>query len=401
MHGAIGLLLLLLPLNVGGCPPDPACPDCTDDGNEFEGLRALRQSIFELELAYRWAPVHYQVVERSGEFSLNGRSDYLTAVDFDGDWNTLNNWSSLAAGDVDADLTIEYEHPANAAVYYSVVTTATHWYIVYAFYHPRDWCNGIACRQFGSDFGNDLHENDLEGFLAIVRRPPVFGDREFGSLQAIITVAHNDFYSFVPAGTPLTGGEEGLDGIVPTTDFRGREHPCTTQEAKGHGLYSLDVPGFAIQFFLPVLENGVDGGLFACEEAFGEQGDYVKYVPSGVAQDPDSRQGWPKRDVGYRLVPIVDTLWARRRNPETFRQPGQCRLRGNDGVDDLARAPWCWDDTGGFTTFTLPDGLPAGTLATDPAWTASNYFDGFFSLSRTYTHNPYQSISCERFPDGC
>ena len=40
-------------------------------------------------LALRWAPVHYQDSDSS-----DYDADYLSTVDFDGDWNAQNNWES-------------------------------------------------------------------------------------------------------------------------------------------------------------------------------------------------------------------------------------------------------------------------------------------------------------------
>ena len=40
-------------------------------------------------LALRWAPVHYQDTDSS-----DYDADYLSTVDFDGDWNAQNNWES-------------------------------------------------------------------------------------------------------------------------------------------------------------------------------------------------------------------------------------------------------------------------------------------------------------------
>ncbi len=46
-------------------------------------------------LAYNWAPIHYQDTDTAfNSADLDGRSDYITNIDFEGDWNTLNNWES-------------------------------------------------------------------------------------------------------------------------------------------------------------------------------------------------------------------------------------------------------------------------------------------------------------------
>jgi hypothetical protein len=78
----------------------------------------------DLELAYRWAPIHYQDTDSS-----DYDADYLTAVNYDGEWDTLNNWEHQ-----DDQLS-----RLKAVVYYSVTETSSHWFIVYGFYHPRDW----------------------------------------------------------------------------------------------------------------------------------------------------------------------------------------------------------------------------------------------------------------------
>lgn len=75
-------------------------------------------------LALRWAPVHYQDTDVTGDHGLSGKGDYLTAINFDGDWSGTNNWNNLAS------------HAAAAHGYYSVVETGTHWFVTYAFFHP-------------------------------------------------------------------------------------------------------------------------------------------------------------------------------------------------------------------------------------------------------------------------
>ena len=40
----------------------------------------------DFELAYYWAPVHYQDTD-----STDYDADYLTTVDYDGEWSTINN----------------------------------------------------------------------------------------------------------------------------------------------------------------------------------------------------------------------------------------------------------------------------------------------------------------------
>lgn len=303
---------------------------------------------FNDSLALRWAPIHTQDVDVTGGNSLNGKSDYITNIDFDGDWNTLNNWENTP------------NFPLRAHVYYSVVATRTHWFIVYAFFHPRDWTDIPI---FG---GLDTHENDLEGVLAIVKRPPAFNNDDFGELVGIVTVFHNDFYSYTPVGSPLTSGDEDIDGTVNMKDFDGVLHPRTAQEAKGHGI---KVPPH-------VRIRGGDG---------------IKYFPKDFAQEP---AGPNDRDVGYKLVNIFfgNGLWDRRNNSETFHSFGS--FRGDNGVDNSAKAPWAWDDHDDGSA------LQGGELAVDPAKLTQIYFNGLGDFSLTYKYNTYKGITCD-WPNGC
>lgn len=291
-------------------------------------LTAPASAATDAELAFHWAPVHYQDTDSSDH-----DADYLSTVDFDGEWNTLNNWESQ--DDTPSRLT--------GAAYYSVVETSTHWFIVYSFYHPRDW------EDFPDPFGQYTHENDMEGMLATVRKDGTV----FGKLEAVVTVAHSDFYSYVPAGSTYTSGRENVDGALLLQNGR----PTTRQEAKGHGLYAwngAEFPG----------------------------GDGVVYVPSSAGEAPS---GGNDRSVGYRLVDTFAAggLWARRNDSTTY--AGWGTFRGDNGKDNAANSAWGWDDGN--------DGgdLQRGALANDPAYLVSVYFANRGSFSLTYTRNAYRS----------
>lgn len=280
------------------------------------------------ELAARWAPIHRQDTDSS-----DYDADYLSRVDFDGEWDTLDNWE--AQDDSVSRLT--------GRGYYSVVQTSTHWFIVYAYYHPRDWselCSDANC-----------HENDLEGVLLTVRKD----GSTYGRLEAAVTVAHTNFYSYVPAGSTFTSGREDVDGTLRMATYNGAAHPVTFQEAKGHGLY------------------GWNGTSFP-------GGDGVVYYPSGTAEVPSSGTD---SSVGYALSNIFAAggMWSRRNDTTTFTSGGA--FQGNTYKDDAANAPWAWDDS--------DDGsdLQKGLLAKDPAYLVQQYFDGTGSFSLTYTSNGY------------
>ncbi|MES9972030.1 MAG: hypothetical protein ABW092_18505 [Candidatus Thiodiazotropha sp.] len=320
-----------------------AATSCT---SIVKGLSILH---FNEQLATRWAPIHHQDVDVSGGNSLGGRSDYITSIDFDGDWVTTNNWEHTD------------DFPLTAHAYYSVVWTSTHWFIVYAFYHPRDWCDSFGCSIINSD-----HENDLEGLLAIVRRPEIFSEENFGTLEAIVTVFHNDFVSFKHIDSNFTQGEEDIEGFLTMQTFNGVPHPVTAQQAKGHGLKAY--PHVKIE------------------------GDYgIIYRPTEVAQEPNDPND---RDVGYKLINLFlpGNMWARRNNSETFTNDGA--FQGDDGANDAANAPWAWDDSNDGSQLT------GGELATDPAKLTQIYFNDLGIFSTIYTYNPYQDIGCD-YPERC
>jgi hypothetical protein len=294
-------------------------------------------------LALRYAPVHYQDVDQTGSHALGGRADYIARYDFDGDLNGRNNWDN--AGNA--------AFPLSAHGYYSVVETSTHWFIVYMFFHPRDWSDS---------FFDTEHENDTEGLLVSVQRD----GSKYGSLKSVVTVAHTDFFSYLPGGGSWQGGAESVDGTLQMANFGGALHPVTAQEAKGHGLKAR--PGYDIV------------------------GDGVVYYPTlDTAEVPS---GPDDRDVRYKLVDIFEPggLWAQSSNPSLFGgygafagdKSGGCGSGTIGCGENSANTPWSWDDGN--------DGPSRGALGLDPAGLTSNYFRVPEPSSNVYTFNPYLQV---------
>jgi hypothetical protein len=293
------------------------------------------------ELALHWAPIHYQDVDQTGDHAQGGRSDYLTRVDFDGNWNARDDWENLASPG--ASLA--------AHAYFSVVETSTHWFVLYMFFHPRDWTD--------TPFDQE-HENDSEGLLLAVERD----GSPYGQLRAAVTVAHKDFFSFLPGSSTWTSGRESVDGSLQMVSHDGSLHPVTAQEAKGHGLKAR--PYYDIR------------------------GDGLVYYPSAsVAEVPS---GPDDREVKYRLIDLAAPggLWEKRSDTSLFASFGSfagdtgggCGAGTRSCGTNSANAPWGWDDH---------DDLPGrGELASDPAKLVSEYFTIPGSLSRTYVYNPYR-----------
>lgn len=298
---------------------------------------------FETQLSLSWAPVHYQNVDPNGDQSLGGRADYLTAVDFDGDWESSNNWENLAY------------YRAKAVVYYSVVESETHWFIIYAFYHPRDWIKAFELEA--------AHENDMEGVLLTVERPQAEGQDLFGAAKSLITVAHLDFFSYVPADSGWTHGPkhlfflpgEDIDGRLTTETFEGRPHPVTCQEARGHGCKA--------------------------DNQYPTKKPAVRYQPSLTESEEPSHND--DRTVPYKLVSIFEPggLWDRKDDELLFASHGV--FLGDTHGQDKAHAPWRWDDRNDGSQ------LQGGELATDPIKLIRIYFSNLGNFSDTYTSNRY------------
>jgi len=299
------------------------------------------------DLAFQYAPVHYQDTDSS-----DYPSDYITAFDYDSDRISTNNWDNRSSG------------LWPATVYYSVVESCTHYFVTYAFFHPRDWSDTLFDQE---------HENDLEGTLLLVRKD----GSTYGSLEGMITVFHTNFFSYKPAGSPLTNGQESIDGTVSFETHNGVNRPKTVQEAKGHGLkawpYTSDFNG-------------------------GSNQDGVIYYPTrGAAEYPASGND---RNVPYRLVSITENngMWSAALNDanlassqaQTFHSwgtfkgdtSGDCGSGLKSCSTHSANTPWGWDDGDDGASY-------RGEFALDPAHLFDFYFDGLGNFSQQYVRNEF------------
>ncbi len=297
------------------------------------------------DLAFHHAPVHYQDTDSS-----DYKSDYLTAINYDYNWSGTDNWDNLGDG------------LWPATVYYSVVESCTHYFITYSFFHPRDWTD--------TPFDQE-HENDLEGALFVVRK----NTSTYGSLEAMLTVYHRDFYSYTPSTSSYTNGNESIDGKISFQNYNGIARSKTVQQAKGHGLkawpYTSDFNG-----------TGGDG---------------IIYYPSLTAIDYPSSGN--DRFVQYRLVDIFETngFWTRALNEAsnpgytfnswgTFKgdKSGGCGAGWPTCSENSANTPWGWDDHD-------DGGSYRGEFALDPAHLVDHYFNNLGNFSHKYLKNRYLS----------
>jgi chitinase len=249
--------------------------------------------------------VHFQDVDTSGETSLGGKSDYITSYDYDGDLNGRNNWENAS------------EFPLAAHVYYSVVQTPSFTYLIYMFFHPRDWADAAL-----DDYEEDAseHENDSEGALVVVAND----GSEHGVLKAVLTVAHKDFYSWLPAGSDFASGQEDVDGAIATMGSPhddGHQRPWTAAQASTHAAWAM-------------------GATRKPSPDLGDQyrnGDGIMYYPGATAEVPQSAND---RDVQYTLIDMFAPggMWDSRNNTNLFATPNKSR-RG-PGTTPTTRPAW-------------------------------------------------------------
>lgn len=100
------------------------------------------------KVAFQYAPVLFQAVN-----DQKPRWDYICRVDFDGDWDALNNSNNIQAKNAMFD----------AAIYYSVIESKTHFYITYSIFHALDW-------GFSGGLVRKWYENDIKSLQVVVEK---------------------------------------------------------------------------------------------------------------------------------------------------------------------------------------------------------------------------------------
>ena len=309
----------------------------------------MAEAAFYDDLAYHHAPVHYQDTDSS-----NYAAEYITAVDYDSDWISTNNWDHLNTGNL------------SAKVYFSVTESCSHYFITYSFFHPRDWTD--------TPFDQE-HENDMEGALFVVRK----NGSSYGALEGVITVFHKDFYSFKPSNSAFTNGNETIDGSITFTQFDGASRARTAQEAKGHGLKAW-----------PYIGNFTGDA---------DQDGIIYYPSRTLSEVPSSGND---RSVYYTLLNVTapNGLWSRAlseapvasASAQTFNSWGN--FKGDTGggcgnglptcSSNSANTPWGWDDQNDGNNY-------RGAMALDPISLTDYYFNGLGIYSEKYTNNQFLS----------
>jgi hypothetical protein len=281
-----------------------------------------------------------------------------------------------------------------AYIYYAVSETATHYFIHYAVFHPRDYKGGATRGRLLSDILNETvkrsgkydptglageatiaHENDMEGCVVVVAKQG--NDLEHAHVVYVETLAHNHFLKYTATAT------EGAANVVRLED----QHPQLYVEPKGHGIEA-----------------------YLATEKQRDHKELLRYTYEGRADAPA-----PKAEsVSYDLLPLLTTLWARAQQGvnETYgaaidyeRVPvtavlsnGKMQARqvpigklgsaflGRVGGHNIARPPWGWVDV------KERNEQLRGAWFFDPARTVKRHFNLGADFSVAYVWQPFLGI---------
>ncbi|MFN3324541.1 MAG: hypothetical protein ACK5AZ_13670 [Bryobacteraceae bacterium] len=297
------------------------------------------------------------------------KSDIPVRFDFDGDWHGDNNWEQTDIGS------------SQAYVYYAVMETETHWFVQYNLFHSRDYSDRCVV--------GTCHENDNEGIILTVRKDGT----QFGTLQAMETLAHNNIYTFTNDRS-LRNGAHTIDGGI---ELYEGSHPAIFIESGGHGIYGTTS----------------SHSRFTLKEGEYKEGTGNTFIYKGVAERARHAN---ERLVGYDLLPIYEEWWLKAEEGKwdhrTFDdyylyqpfggRPGVA-VQGRIGGTFLGRTEsankakpfWGWHDSATLRRRILA----VGQWGLDPAYATSQNirFPANQPFSLEYIYNPYLGI--DRRPD--
>jgi hypothetical protein len=334
---------------------DPQAPSNKQEETTAFGSEELPKDIYR-RLAEHYAPLVAQ------ETWFQPKADFITRFDYDGDWQGDNNWDSLDQG------------TSQAYVYYTTMETETHCFLIYNFFHPRDYSDKCIA--------GTCHENDNEGLILTIRKD----GSEYGYLQVMETLAHNNVYSY-RRDKGVRGNVHNIDGEL---ELYEGSHPVVFIESGGHGVYgSTD-----------------SHSRFSLKEDHFSTGTGVTYTFKGTAERPPNPNA---RMVGYELLTIYHHWWLRsqkddRAKAETFDAYYSYRPRGGRPMaafdqiagsflgrrfgSNKAKPFWGWHDqrTGGKNV------LATGQWGLDPAYSVSRNLRMPPPHSLTYIRNRYLKV---------
>ncbi len=329
--------------------------------------RPAEKSSFPPEISSR--DPYFPLVEHYAPFIdqetwFTPKADFITRFDYDGDWRGDNNWDSLDTG------------TSQAYVHYAVMETQTHWFLIYSFFHPRDYSDRCVV--------GTCHENDNEGIILTVAKD----GSPFGRLQVMETLAHDNIYDFC-IDSRIRNGVHDIDGEV---EFMDGSHPIIFIESGGHGIY-----------------GSTSGHSRVKDKTEFTAGTGVTYKYKGTAEKPRHAND---RNVGYALLPIYTQWWERSMEGRTEAnlmfddfftyQPLGDRpttriphisgaFLGRKEASNKAKPFWGWHDV----TTQKKKVLATGQWGLDPAYSVSHNlrFPESEPFSLDYVFNPYLAVN--------
>ncbi len=298
-------------------------------------------------IARTFAPILMQSVSTNSDFSVSGNADRIAAVNFDGNWNTSDNWENTF-------LTA----PLGSALpmaYYHVIWTNEFWIITYTFHYPRDYGNGnLGCPN------KENHEGDAERVLIVVKRPES-SSTDAGDLKVgVITTRHGSGYglSCVNDLTAIADSDPFIGG--------GSTHTIVGSAPGSHALFNNSTKAYPKED-----KDGLNWGQRYCRP---DAESRIRYSPGTVAvKNAIPSSGISNERYTLEDVTIPGGLWDRRCNTTTFPVWGRLGC-DNYSCDNGAKASAPWN----------------GEIGSDPIAYLEDFFDG----------NPF-SVDCDCRSDIC
>lgn len=329
-----------------------------------------------IEIVRRFAPVLAHKVTR--EWSA---ADTITRLDLAGDITEMSKNPALLVDNTTARGGWRGRQPA-AAVYFSICETHTHYFPLYTIYHPMDWWKRLKPTNLYDLIrdGVDEHAHDMEGLLMVVRKAepePI--------LDAMITVAHSDFYLYTEPLIPAAG-----DRTVP---WKGKNGSLLVQRFNETVDGHIWIDGAAERPKVYIQSRG--HGIYGDHKHWGGGDETWYYYPDDGGQKPMPVMEDETIDhIPYTLIDLFAPggLWEHRQHPKVLgqRSDGKWGFMAPREVTHgkltpaAANPPWSWNDKN--------DPSPIGEIATDPARLIGRYAQGLGPLSHHYLRNPYWGL---------
>lgn len=278
-------------LGAAACRSDPVAPSPVQPVGEAisnppqfippiqGGSDFLRQQVIRF-----FAPVLYQDIEDRSE------ADLISRITFDGDWKGANNWANT------------FLYPKRAYVYTSLIEDAHRYFLHYGIFWPRDWCGGTCT------FGQDYHENDMEGMRLVVDKRLTAAGWPYGQVVTMDARWHNSIERTRNCS---------LTGYQPYVTLRGAGlPPCFITKSGFNG--TLPSPPARVAVYLNSQSHATRA--FKASDFPFAGGDGVVYFPTDrVAEVPASTSTTTQTAYTVQWMDSVEvqnySLWSQRRNP--------------------------------------------------------------------------------------